>query len=58
VDDLRTPEDVADFLATDPKPWQQEQAIDDLIGLLGHDRGLSVWVEGHGLHNQQRQVTA
>jgi hypothetical protein len=44
--DLNDPDDVAQWLATDPPPHQQDQAIDDLIGVFGNERGLRIWSTG------------
>jgi hypothetical protein len=44
--DLEDAEDVANWLRTEPPAHEQAQAVDDLIGLHGNSRGLSIFAQG------------
>lgn len=39
-------EDVARWMGTNPPAHEQTQALDDLIGVYGNDRGLLIFARG------------
>jgi hypothetical protein len=41
--DIYDADDLARWLATDPAPYEQDQALDDLIGWYGHDTAVQMW---------------
>lgn len=49
MQDLNDAEGVARWFATDPPPHEQAQVLDDLIGIYGNDRGLTVFAQGVNL---------
>lgn len=51
MDELNDAEDVARWMRTNPPAHQQAQALDDLIGVFGNNRALSIYALGIAIAN-------
>jgi hypothetical protein len=49
--DLNDADAVAAWMRTSPPAHQQAQALDDLIGVFGNDRALSIYALGIAIAN-------